>query len=160
VQLFSGTIAENIALGAVDRQFERIVAAAKFVGAHDFIQRLPGGYDTRLGERGSGLSAGQRQLISIARALIRNPRLLVLDEATSALDGLTEQALLANLKRASRGRTVIMVTHRLGALAIADRVLFLVDGRIQREGTPGEIANFVLGRQSPQYPTRPRPRPA
>ncbi len=160
VQLFSGTVAENIALGAVDRQFERIVAAAKFVGAHDFIQRLPGGYDTWLGERGSGLSAGQRQLISIARALIRNPRLLVLDEATSALDGLTEQALLANLKRASRGRTVILVTHRLGALAIADRVLFLVDGRIQREGTPGEIANFVLGRQSPEYPTRPRPRPA
>ena len=121
---------------------------------------LPGGYDTRLGERGSGLSAGQRQLISVARALIRNPRLLVLDEATSALDGLTEQALLANLKRASRGRTVIMVTHRLGALAIADRVLFLVDGRIQREGTPGEIANFVLARQSPEYPTRPRPRSA
>jgi ABC-type bacteriocin/lantibiotic exporter with double-glycine peptidase domain len=68
VQLFSGTIAENIALGAVERQFERIVAAAKFVGAHDFIQRLPAGYDTSLGERGSGLSAGQRQLISIARA--------------------------------------------------------------------------------------------
>jgi HlyB family type I secretion system ABC transporter len=160
VQLFSGTIAENIALGAVDRQFERVVAAAKFVGAHDFIQRLPAGYDTRLGERGSGLSAGQRQLISIARALIRNPRLLVLDEATSALDGLTEQALLANLKRASRGRTVVMVTHRLGALAIADRVLFLVDGRVQREGAPGEIANFVLARQPPEYPTRPRPAPA
>jgi ABC-type bacteriocin/lantibiotic exporter with double-glycine peptidase domain len=159
VQLFSGTIAENIAMGAVDRQFERIVAAAKFVGAHDFIQRLPEGYDTWLGERGSGLSAGQRQLISIARALIRNPRLLVLDEATSALDGLTEQALLANLKRASRGRTVVMVTHRLGALAIADRVVFLVDGRIEREGTPGEIASFVL-RQPPEYPMRPRPAPA
>ena len=159
VQLFSGTIAENIAMGAVDRQFERIVAAAKFVGAHDFIQRLPEGYDTVLGERGSGLSAGQRQLISIARALIRNPRLLVLDEATSALDGLTEQTLLANLKRASRGRTVVMVTHRLGALAIADRVVFLVDGRIEREGTPGEIASFVL-RQSPAYPMRPRPAPA
>ena len=159
VQLFSGTIAENIAMGAVDRQFERIVAAAKFVGAHDFIQRLPEGYDTALGERGSGLSAGQRQLISIARALIRNPRLLVLDEATSALDGLTEQALLANIKRASRGRTVVMVTHRLGALAIADRVVFLVDGRIEREGTPGEIASFVL-RQPPEYPMRPRPAPA
>jgi ABC-type bacteriocin/lantibiotic exporter with double-glycine peptidase domain len=159
VQLFSGTIAENIALGAPDRRFERIVAAAKFVGAHDFIQRLPAGYDTLLGERGSGLSAGQRQLISIARALIRNPRLLVLDEATSALDGLTEQALLTNLKRASRGRTVIMVTHRLGALAIADRVLFLVDGRVQREGTPGEIANLVLSRQPPEYPMRPRPSP-
>ena len=159
VQLFSGTIAENIALGAVDRQFERVVAAAKFVGAHEFIQRLPAGYDTRLGERGGGLSAGQRQLISIARALIRNPRLLVLDEATSALDGVTEQALLANLKRASRGRTVIMVTHRVGALAIADRVLFLCDGRIQREGPPGEIAHFVLGRHPPDYPTRPRPAP-
>jgi HlyB family type I secretion system ABC transporter len=160
VQLFSGTIAENIAMGAQDRQFERVVAAAKFVGAHEFIQRLPDGYDTRLGERGSGLSAGQRQLISIARALIRNPRLLVLDEATSALDGLTEQALLANLKRASRGRTVVMVTHRLGALAIADRVVFLVDGRIERAGAPGEIASFVLQRQSPGYPTRPRPVPA
>ena len=157
VQLFSGTIAENIAMGALDRQFERIVAAAKFVGAHDFIQRLPEGYDTALGERGSGLSAGQRQLISIARALIRNPRLLVLDEATSALDGLTEQTLLANLKRASRGRTVVMVTHRLGALAIADRVVFLVDGRIEREGTPGEIASFVLHRQPPEHPARPRP---
>ena len=159
VQLFSGTISENIALGAVDRQFERVVAAAKFVGAHDFIQRLPAGYDTRLGERGGGLSAGQRQLISIARALIRNPRLLILDEATSALDGVTEQALLANIKRASRGRTVVMVTHRLGALAIADRVLFLLDGRIQREGPPGEVAHFVLGRQSPGYPQRPRPAP-
>jgi ABC-type bacteriocin/lantibiotic exporter with double-glycine peptidase domain len=159
VQLFSGTIAENIAMGAPDRQFERVVAAAKFVGAHEFIQRLPEGYDTVLAERGSGLSAGQRQLISIARALIRNPRLLVLDEATSALDGMTEQALLANLKRASRGRTVVMVTHRLGALAIADRVIFLGDGRIERAGTPGEIANFALRRQSPEYPLRPRPAP-
>jgi HlyB family type I secretion system ABC transporter len=130
VQLFTGTIRENIALGAEDRSFERVVAAAKFVGAHDFIQRLPDGYETVLGERGGGLSAGQRQLVSIARAVIRNPRILILDEATSALDGATEDALLKSLKRASRGRTVILVTHRLQALQIADQVLYLRDGRV------------------------------
>jgi HlyB family type I secretion system ABC transporter len=140
VQLFTGTIAENISIGAADRSFDRVVAAAKFVGAHDFIQRLPKGYETELGERGVGLSAGQRQLIAIARALIRNPRVLILDEATSALDAVTEDTLLANLKRASRGRTIIMVTHRLGALAIADRVLFMAEGRIAEDGSPAEVA--------------------
>ncbi len=155
VQLFAGSIAENIALGALDRAFERVVAAAKFVGAHEFIQRLPAGYDTRLGERGGGLSAGQRQLISIARALIRNPRLLVLDEATSGLDAATEEALLLNLKRASRGRTIVMITHRLAALAIADRVVLLGDGRIEHEGTPGQVVAFARARQPPSGPLRP-----
>jgi ATP-binding cassette, subfamily B, bacterial HlyB/CyaB len=155
VQLFAGSIAENIGLGALDRSFERVVAAAKFVGAHDFIQRLPAGYDTRLSERGGGLSAGQRQLISIARALIRNPRLLVLDEATSGLDAATEEVLLRNLKRASRGRTIVMVTHRLAALAIADRVVLLGDGRIEREGTPGQVVAFARSRQPAQGPLRP-----
>jgi len=155
VQLFAGSIAENIGLGAADRSFERVVAAAKFVGAHDFVQRLPAGYETRLSERGGGLSAGQRQLISIARALIRNPRLLVLDEATSGLDAATEEALLINLKRASRGRTIVMVTHRLGALAIADRVVLLGDGRIERDGTPGQVAAFARSRQPPSRPMRP-----
>ena len=155
VQLFAGSIAENIALGAVDRSFERIVAAAKFVGAHDFVQRLPGGYDTRLSERGGGLSAGQRQLISIARALIRNPRLLVLDEATTGLDAATEESLLVNLKRASRGRTIVMVTHRLASLAIADRVVLLADGRIERDGKPGQVAAFARSRPSPSGPMRP-----
>ncbi len=155
VQLFAGSIAENIGLGALDRSFERVVAAAKFVGAHDFIQRLPAGYDTRLSERGGGLSAGQRQLISIARALIRNPRLLVLDEATSGLDTATEEVLLLNLKRASRGRTIVMVTHRLAALAIADRVVLLGDGRIEREGTPGQVVAFARSRQPPTGPLRP-----
>ncbi len=156
VQLFAGSIAENIGMGALDRSFERVVAAAKFVGAHEFIQRLPGGYDTRLGERGGGLSAGQRQLISIARALIRNPRLLVLDEATSGLDAATEEALLLNLKRASRGRTIVMITHRLAALAIADRVVLLGDGRIEHEGPPSQVAAFARSRQPSPGPLRPR----
>ncbi|HEX3210008.1 MAG TPA: peptidase domain-containing ABC transporter [Geminicoccaceae bacterium] len=156
VQLFAGSIAENIGLGARDRSFERVVAAAKFVGAHEFIQRLPAGYDTRLGERGGGLSAGQRQLISIARALIRNPRLLVLDEATSGLDAATEEALLLNLKRASRGRTIVMITHRLAALAIADRVVLLGDGRIEHEGPPGQVVAFARSRQPRSGPLGPR----
>lgn len=155
VQLFAGSIAENIGLGATDHSFERIVAAAKFVGAHDFIQRLPKGYESQLSERGGGLSAGQRQLISIARAVIRNPRILVLDEATSALDAATEEALLANLRRASRGRTIVIVTHRLGALAIADRVLCLADGKIVQEGRPGEVAAWTRARRPPSPGLRP-----
>jgi HlyB family type I secretion system ABC transporter len=134
IQLFTGTIAENIALGAADQSIDRVMAAAKFVGAHDFIQRLPEGYNTMLGERGVGLSAGQRQLMTIARALVRNPKILVLDEATSALDATTENALMANLKRASRGRTILIVTHRLAALEFADRAFSLAHGEIVADG--------------------------
>jgi len=140
VQLFTGTVAENIAIGAADQGIDRVMAAAKFVGAHEFIQDLSEGYATRLGERGSGLSSGQRQLITIARALVRNPKILLLDEATSALDPETEQELLANLKRASRGRTVIMITHRPAALHIADRVISLADGQIVADGKPSQVA--------------------
>jgi HlyB family type I secretion system ABC transporter len=155
VQLFGGSIGENIAMGAVDRSFERVVAAAKFVGAHDFIQRLPKGYETQLSERGGGLSAGQRQLLSIARAVIRNPRVLVLDEATSGLDAPTEEALLANLRRSSRGRTIVIVTHRLGALAIADRVLCLAEGHIVQEGKPGQIMAWTRAQRPPSAGFRP-----
>lgn len=143
VQLFTGSVRENIAMGVADKDPGRVVAVAKFVGAHEFIQRLPQGYNTVLGERGQGLSTGQRQLLCIARALIRNPRILILDEATSALDPATEEQLLRQLKGNTRGRTVIMITHRLAPLAIADRVALVMDGRIERVGPPTEIMAYA-----------------
>jgi len=143
VQLFTGSVRENIAMGVVDKDPGRVVAVARFVGAHDFIQRLPQGYNTVLGERGQGLSTGQRQLLCIARALIRNPRILILDEATSALDPATEEQLLRQLKANTRGRTVIMITHRLAPLAIADRVALVMDGRIERIGPPTDVMAYA-----------------
>ena len=143
VQLFTGSVRENIAMGVANKDPNRIVAVAKFVGAHNFIQRMPQGYNTILGERGTGLSSGQRQLLCIARALIRNPRILILDEATSALDPATEENLLRQLKGNTRGRTVIMITHRLAPLAIADRVALVIDGRIERVGPPTEIMAYA-----------------
>ena len=143
VQLFTGSVRENIAMGVANKDPNRVVAVAKFVGAHNFIQRLPQGYNTVLGERGQGLSTGQRQLICIARALIRNPRILLLDEATSALDPATEEQLLRQLKGNTRGRTLIMITHRLAPLAIADRVALVIDGRVERVGPPTEIMAYA-----------------
>jgi len=147
-QLFAGTVRENIQLGALARDPDRVVAVAKFVGAHDFIQRLPKGYETVLGERGVGLSNGQRQLLCIARALVRNPRVLILDEATSDLDPVAEDFLLRNLQRAAKGRTIVIVTHRLAPLAIADRVALLIDGRIERVGPPAEVIAFAKTRMA------------
>jgi ABC-type bacteriocin/lantibiotic exporter with double-glycine peptidase domain len=146
VQLFAGTVRENIQMGSGYNDPDRVVAVAKFVGAHDFIQRLPQGYDTPLAERGVGLSSGQRQMLAIARALVRNPRILILDEATSDLDPASEEQFLRSLKRASRGRTVIVVSHRLAPLSIADRVALLIDGRIERVGPPGETIAFAKAR--------------
>ena len=140
VQLFAGTIAENIALGAADRTLARVVAAARFVGADEFIRRLPQGYETVLGERGTGLSLGQRQLLAVARAIVRNPRMLVLDEATSALDPAAEAHLLANIRRAGSGRTVLLVTHRPAVLEACDRVLLLEHGRVAHVGSAGRGA--------------------
>jgi ABC-type bacteriocin/lantibiotic exporter with double-glycine peptidase domain len=147
-QLFAGTVRENIQMGALSRDPDRVVAVAKFVGAHDFIQRLPKGYETVLGERGVGLSNGQRQLLCIARALVRNPRILILDEATSDLDPVAEDFLLRNLQRAARGRTIVIVTHRLAPLAIADRVALLIEGRIERVGPPAEVIAFAKTRMA------------
>jgi ABC-type bacteriocin/lantibiotic exporter with double-glycine peptidase domain len=139
VQLFAGTVAENIGIGIANCPLSRIIAAAKFAGLHDHIRRLPEGYDTPLGLRGSGLSMGQRQLVAVARALVRNPRVLILDEATSALDAASEQQLLANLRRAGSGRIVILVTHRIAALEACDHVLLLRNGRMAHAGPPPEV---------------------
>ncbi|MGF1475679.1 MAG: peptidase domain-containing ABC transporter [Geminicoccaceae bacterium] len=152
IQLFRGTIAQNIAMGTPDCTPDRIVAAAKFVGLHDVAQRLGDGYETLLGERGEGLSSGQRQLIAVARALVRNPRILVLDEATSSVDAATEQDLLANLRRASGGRTVVMITHRLSALTFADEVAFLENGRIVRRGPASDILSYLRNGRGPNPP--------
>jgi ABC-type bacteriocin/lantibiotic exporter with double-glycine peptidase domain len=143
VQLFAGSVLDNIAMGVADKDPARVVAAARFVGAHDFIERLPQGYNTLLGERGQGLSMGQRQLLCIARALIRDPRIVILDEATSALDPATEEQLLRRLKGTMRGRTVIMITHRLAPLAIADRVALVMDGHIERVGPPTDVMAYA-----------------
>ncbi len=156
-QLFAGTVRENIMIGQPLDAPERAVAAAKFVGAHDFIQRLARGYDTPIGERGFGISAGQRQLLCMARALIRNPRILILDEATSALDPAAEEALLVNLRRHARGRTIIIVTHRMAPLSIADKAVLLINGEVDRVGPPKEVVAYARermtpGRQGPDQP--------
>jgi ABC-type bacteriocin/lantibiotic exporter with double-glycine peptidase domain len=140
VQLFAGTVAENVAAGSEEAGFARIVAAAKFVGLHDTVQALPEGYQTMLGDRGRGLSLGQRQLVAIARALVRNPRIIILDEATSALDAATEATLLKALKRVASGRTVLMVTHRRSVLEACDQAALMDNGRLVRIGAPAEIA--------------------
>ena len=140
IHLFAGTVAENIAMGADDRSLSRVVAAARFAGADEFIRRLPQGYETVLGERGSGLSLGQRQLLAVARAIVRNPRMLILDEATSSLDAATEAHLLGNIRKAGNGRSVLLVTHRRSVLEACDRVLVLERGRVARIGHPAELA--------------------
>ncbi|MHA1108090.1 MAG: peptidase domain-containing ABC transporter [Alphaproteobacteria bacterium] len=142
-QLFAGTVRENIAMGVNHASPERVVAAAKFVGAHDFIERLPNGYETLLSERGGGLSSGQRQLLCIARAMMRNPRILILDEATSALDGASEETFLRNLRRVAKGRTVILISHRMAPAQIADKVVLIVEGQVAGIGPPGELTRMT-----------------
>ncbi|MGK7925077.1 MAG: peptidase domain-containing ABC transporter [Spirulina sp.] len=132
--LFDGSVRDNIALTCPDATSEEIVAAAKIACAHDFIMELPGGYSTRVGERGSALSGGQRQRIAIARTVLQNPRFLILDEATSALDAETERQVCANLQQAFRDRTVLFITHRLHTIRHADLILMMDKGSIVERG--------------------------
>jgi ATP-binding cassette subfamily B protein len=133
--LFFGTIADNIAYGIPDATREQVVAAARAAHAHEFILRMPQGYDSLVGERGQGLSGGERQRISIARALLINPRILILDEATSAVDTETEKEIQNALDNLVRGRTTIAIAHRLSTLRKADRLVVMDKGLIVEEGT-------------------------
>jgi ATP-binding cassette, subfamily B, bacterial len=137
--LFSATIAENIALGKPAAERAEIVAAARAVGAEPFIEALPDGYDTQVGKRGGRLSAGQRQLISFARAFIAAPSVLLLDEATSLLDLPSERTVQQALETVLTGRTAVIIAHRLSTVRIADRVLVLDEGQIIEDGSPSEL---------------------
>jgi ABC-type multidrug transport system fused ATPase/permease subunit len=137
--LFEGSVAENIRLGRPDAPAAEVEKASRMIGAHDFIAALPQGYDTSVGKRGGRLSAGQRQLISFARAFLAAPAVLVLDEATSLLDIPGERQVQAALRTVLAGRTAVIIAHRLSTVAIADRVLVLDRGRITEDGSPGEL---------------------
>jgi ATP-binding cassette, subfamily B, bacterial len=137
--LFSGSVADNIALGKPDATREEIVAAAQAVGAHEFVTALPNGYDTDVNKRGGRLSAGQRQLISFARAFLADPVVLILDEATASLDIPSERLVQRGLQTLLADRTAIIIAHRLSTVAIADRVLVMEHGRIVEDGTPRDL---------------------
>jgi ABC-type multidrug transport system fused ATPase/permease subunit len=137
--LFSGTIRDNIAFGRPDAGDDEVRAAARAVGAHEFIERLPDGYDTEVGERGGHLSAGQRQLVAFARAAAADPRILILDEATSNVDVRTEAQIERGLRRLLAGRTAIVIAHRLSTIRGAGRIVVLDHGRIVEQGTHEEL---------------------
>ncbi|WP_037888811.1 ABC transporter ATP-binding protein [Streptomyces sp. NRRL S-87] len=137
--LFSGSVADNIALGRPDATRAEIEQAAKAIGAHDFISSLPDGYDTDVRKRGGRISAGQRQLVAFARALLADPGVLILDEATSSLDVPGERAVQRAMATVLQGRTAVVIAHRLSTVEIADRVLVMAGGRVVEDGSPAEL---------------------
>jgi ABC-type multidrug transport system fused ATPase/permease subunit len=138
--LFAGTVAENIAYGKPEARREEIEAAAQAAAAHDFITRLPDGYDTVLGEGGMQLSGGQRQRIAFARAVLNDPAVLILDEATSALDTESEEAIQQAMGRLAERRTTFIIAHRLSTVRSAHRIVVLLDGRIAEIGGHDDLA--------------------
>jgi ATP-binding cassette subfamily B multidrug efflux pump len=137
--IFSGTIMDNIKYSRLDATDEEAIEAAKAVRAHEFVAAMPDGYNTEVNERGSRLSVGQRQLISFARALLADPRILVLDEATSSIDTKTEMALQEGLQRLLNGRTSFIIAHRLSTIKNADRIMYIEDGNIAEQGSHDEL---------------------
>ena len=137
--LFNRSVRENIAVVDPAAPIEAVIRAAQIAGAHEFVSELPEGYDTIVGEQGSGLSGGQRQRIAIARALFTNPRILILDEATSALDYESEAILQKNMGLICQGRTVIVIAHRLSSVRHANRIVAMDRGRIVEQGSHDEL---------------------
>ncbi|HID52615.1 MAG TPA: ATP-binding cassette domain-containing protein, partial [Anaerolineae bacterium] len=137
--LFAGTVRDNIRYGRLEATDEEVVEAAKAVGAHEFITHMPDGYDTDAGEDGVNLSVGQRQIISFARALLANPRILILDEATSSVDTATEKVIQQALDTLMEGRTSFVIAHRLSTIVNADEIVVLDNGRIVEQGTHEEL---------------------
>jgi ATP-binding cassette subfamily B protein len=137
--LFNGSIADNIAYGNPEAQLEEVIAAAKAANAHDFIIDLADGYDSIVGERAVRLSGGERQRLSIARAILRNPRILILDEATSSMDTETEAKIQQALARLIKGRTTFAIAHRLSTLRNSNRLFIIEKGQLQEQGTHDEL---------------------
>ncbi|HEY3050100.1 MAG TPA: ATP-binding cassette domain-containing protein, partial [Gaiellaceae bacterium] len=137
--LFSASVRENIAFGVPDAADEEIEQAARWAQAHEFIEELPDGYDTVIGERGITLSGGQRQRVAIARALVVDPRILILDDATASVDATTEAKIRIGLREATRERTTLIIAHRLSTIALADEIVVLDDGRIVARGQHEEL---------------------
>lgn len=143
--LFNRSVCENIALSAPGASLNQIISVAKLAGAHEFICELPDGYDTMLGEHGTGLSGGQRQRIAIARALLTNPRILIFDEATSALDYESEKIIQDNMQSICKGRTVLIIAHRLSAVRNADRIIVMEQGQVEESGSHDELIQIDQG---------------
>jgi ABC-type multidrug transport system fused ATPase/permease subunit len=137
--LLTGTIEENLRYGNPDASEDAMLHAARIAGIHDFIRSLPNGYETLVGERGVNLSEGQKQRLSIARALVMDPDILILDEPSSALDGVTEQSFFKALPKATRGKTLFLVAHRLSTVVDAERIFVLNENRLVAEGTHEEL---------------------
>lgn len=137
--LFNGSIYDNILYGDLNATKEQVIAATKAANAHEFIMAMPAGYDSQIGERGASLSGGQRQRIAIARAILKNPRILILDEATSALDTEGEKIVQAALDKLMIGRTSFVIAHRLSTVLNADRIIVLEKGKIVEQGTHKEL---------------------
>ena len=137
--LFAGTVKHNIGLGREGASDEEIIAAAKAANAHDFIMRMPHGYDSDVGENGGNMSGGQKQRISIARAMLRNAEILILDEATSALDSESEHLIREALTRLTRDRTTVMIAHRLSTITFADNIVVMENGAVAEQGRPAEL---------------------
>ncbi|MBP2632653.1 MAG: lipid exporter, fused ATPase and inner rane subunit MsbA, partial [Firmicutes bacterium] len=137
--LFNGSIYDNILYGDLNATKEQVIAATKAANAHEFIMTMPNGYDSQIGERGASLSGGQRQRIAIARAILKNPRILILDEATSALDTESEKIVQAALDQLMIGRTSFVIAHRLSTVLSADRIIVMEKGNIVEQGTHKEL---------------------